>query len=354
MIKERTIGLSVIVDIGAIRSNIQKIRQKTGKKILLMIKAEAYGHGTLGLVHKLQDAVDAFGVADTEEGAKLIECGCKKPILITCDYENPVSIVKYGFTPFVFTKAQIAELSKAADLYNRTIKVHIKAESGMGRFGTQNAEMSKALAIIIANTNRVRLTGIATHYSSGDKENVIRQNAIFREHIFEVERVSGRLLRHSASTLAALNTGGIYDMLRIGIGAYGYGGGLTPAMKIVSRIIAINRLGEGACAGYDNIYCAEAAKDIAIISGGYADGISRSYVGGYVSIRATAHRIVAVCMDSFIVELSRPCRLGDEVEILYPDNSAQDLAKHSLTIPYEILTSFKGRIKRIYNDTESE
>ncbi len=335
------------------RSNILKIKRATNKKFLLMVKADAYGHGLKELVPRIQSEVDAYGVADTNEAEALLDAGACKPILITGEYDNAYAVVKYGFTPFVFLKTHIEELSAAAKAANKTINAHIKTDTGMGRFGSHLASYSKAIAIAAFTLGNVRISGIATHYASGSAKDIAVQSAMFRAHIFETEQVAGRLLRHAASTYPSLLTGGMYDMLRIGLGAYGYGAGLTPVMSVSSKILAVKHLREGESAGYGGIFYAERDTFVAIIGGGYADGISRAYRGANVRIRNRLHKIAAVCMDNFIVELSFPCKVGDIAEILFPAQGAVALAKWAKMLPYEVLTAFRGRIKRIY-DKERE
>lgn len=315
---------------------------------MLMLKADAYGHGIQQLVPLIQNEVDAFGVADTDEGISLLQCGAKKPILITGEYDKPDVIVKYGFTPFVFRNKHIEELSRFAYKAGKQIKAHLIVDTGMNRFGTYSIANSKTVAYKALFSKSVKLTGIATHYVSGNIDDIKRQNKIFGAHIKSIENICGRLLRHAASTAAAISTKGIYDMLRVGLGAYGYGKGLNPVMKVNSSIAAIRWLNTGEKAGYNGIYCAPTSTYIAIVKGGYSDGIKRGYIGHRVRIRNSLHKIVAICMDNFIVELSRPCLVGDLVEIVYSDNAIA-LAEHNNTIVYEILTSFQGRIKRIYN-----
>lgn len=336
------------------RSNIRKIKKATGKKFLLMVKADAYGHGIKELVPLIKSEVDAFGVADTTEGITVLEAGADKPILVTGEYDNASTVVKYGFTPFVFSKTHITDLSLAANAAKKAIKAHIKADSGMGRFGSSSACVSEALALFAANTERIAITGIATHYASGELKDIKAQAERFREHITATERVAGRLLRHAASTASSLSAGGLYDMLRVGLGAYGYGGGLTPVMRASGKVIAVKKLFAGETSGYGGIYSAEHDTDIAIVGGGYADGISRAYIGLEVRIRGKLHRIVAVCMDNFIVELHAPCRTGDIAEIIYQGQGADKLAAQAGTITYEVLTAFRGRIERIIYDGKRE
>ncbi len=311
-----------------------------------MVKADAYGHGVQGLVPRVTGFVDCFGVASCDEGVELCKLGITKPILITSEFDNAKSIVMHSFTPFVFSKEHINQLQQEAKKYNKIIKVHLKADCGMGRFGTQKPLQSSELATYIKSMPNLKLTGIASHYSICEKENIAMHNIHFREHIFAVERLAGRLLRHSAATATALCTKGMYDMVRVGIGAYGYGEKMTPAMTIESRIIAVKKMYKGDIIGYNRVYLNKDMQ-IAVVSGGYADGIMRGYVGNYVTIRGKRHKIISVCMDSFVCALDCPCEVGDKVIIL-ENKDANAFANHNKTICYEVLTSFKGRIKRIY------
>lgn len=324
--------MNCIVKIGTLRKNLKRLEYP----FALMVKANAYGHG-LELVKKTQDLAYAYGVATEEEGIKLRKI-TSKPILITApNIKMSAMYEQFGLTPMVSSPVQLLAINEAS---NGSVKVHLKIDTGMGRFGCKTLKETKTMITLTQKLPKVTVSGICTHFSSA--ANAENQSRIFDRHIELAENYTGRLLRHAAAS--GTQSTDKYDMRRIGYSAY------ANVMKVVSEIASIKTLRKGERAGYNGVYEATKKTDIAVVYGGYADGIPRNCSGYFVKIRNKKHKIVAVCMDIFIVELSCVCSVGDEVTVVNGLKSLENLAENTGKIPYELYVGFSGRCKFTYEE----
>ncbi len=318
------------VKLSTLRKNVKKLEYP----VALMVKANAYGHG-MPLVKAVSDLVTAFGVATECEGVRLREY-TDKPILITApDIRMSALYDRYALTPMV---SDVCHLIAINDYSTKSVRVHLKVDSGMGRFGCKTLKDTSKMIMVSKRLSRVEISGICTHFSSAEaKESEVRQ---FDKHIDFAERHLGRLLRHAAAS--GTSKGDKYDMRRIGFTAY------SDVLTVTTRIALVKTLRAGERAGYNGIYEAKNKTRIAIVYGGYADGIPRNSLGYKVRIRDKYHPIVAVCMDTFIVELNCIAEVGDEVTIIKGLKSVSALAEASGKIPYEIYVGLTGRCKFEY------
>lgn len=301
-----------------------------------MVKANAYGHG-LGIIDGVDDLVTAYGVATEDEGVNLRSL-TNKPILVTCpDHKKAVLTVKYGLTSLVGNEKQIKALSLASD---KPIVAHLKVDSGMSRFGAINVSQTVDNCLYAKRLGNVLIKGIATHFSSASA--LAKEASRFDKHVQAAESYLGRLLRHASASSTALLTD--YDMLRIGYSAY------VGAMKVFSNVAEVKTVKKGSSVGYGKKYVADKDVKIAVVYGGYADGVSRKSIGYKVTINGKKHKIIAVCMDVFIVELTCKAKVGDDVTIIGSNADVEKLANITNCIPYEIYVGFAGRCKLEYEN----
>lgn len=324
--------MDCIVKIGQLRKNLKKYTTPTA----LMVKANAYGHG-MELIKKTNDLVTAYGVATEEEGLKIRQY-TDKPILITAPSPRWASLYStYGFTPMVSNPLFLVALN---DCSKSVVKTHLKVDTGMGRFGVKTLKETRNMIKIAEKLNKVEISGICTHFSSLGK--AVEQMEIFDKHIELAESYLGRLLTHAAASgTVSVDK---YDLRRVGFSAY------ANVMTVKSRIMSVKTLKKGEQAGYDGVFEAKAKTKIAVVSGGYADGIPRNSIGFAVKIRNKKHKIVAVCMDIFIVQLSETCELDDEVTIINGMKSLEELSSITGKIPYELYVGFHGRCNLLYEN----
>lgn len=313
--------LTCTVDISRILYNLSFYT----KPALLMVKANAYGLGE-GLIRHLDAHVAGYGVATVAEGAR-VRALSQKPILLVAPWGESQGIVDHALTPLVGSEQQLRSLVAL----RQPIVAHLKVDSGMHRFGVENAEGVLRL-VDLAGGSQVCFRGIGTHFASTATAEVQRKR--FGACVSIAEQRLGRLLRHAEATSTGLDAH--YDMLRIGMGAYQH------AVRLCSRVLAVRRLRGGDCAGYDGVFVAPCDGVLAVVAGGYADGIDRRLVGHRVRIGSRLCPIVAVCMDVCMVWCGEPVAVDTAVEIL------GDVAMPATLSPYEIYTSLRCRCKICY------
>ena len=324
------------IDVDRLISNIRTLSTKYPYRCLV-VKANAYGHG-YDIARYVENEVDYLAVATADEGAILRDIGISIPILVLAvDSRDTSTIVDCHLTPVVYTLSHIEGLP-------RGYEVHIKVDSGMHRYGLPPADLVGYTSELIDRGLVVR--GVCTHIYS--TYSIPSQVEIFGEACDSISSICPSIIRHLSST-GSVGTGG--DMLRLGIGAYTH----STVMRVSMQVLNIQRVMAGDTAGYDGVFRAERDSVVAIVSGGYADGIRRREIGrGYVSYLGHRLKIVGVCMDCTIVDVTDiDVSVGDEVWYLSGEVDLQDIANRQDTIPYEILTSFGVRAKRRYYENSS-
>lgn len=317
-----------------IRTNVLARNLYELNKPIFMVKANCYGHG-LGIVPAVEKHVTAFGVATEGEGCRLREY-TNKPILVTSPcIDNANTYSRFAFTPLVGS----LDISRKIAYYNRSIKLHIKVDCGMGRFGFNS---SRDLERFCTNAKRLNfnIKGIGSHIPSFQSKELCKTR--FREYIKVAECSFGRLLRHIEASSTFMDRE--FDIQRIGLNAY------KNAMCLESRIAYIKSVNIGDTVGYDHIYTVRSKESIAVVYGGYADGIPRSAVGYEVKVNGKPCEIVAVCMDVFMIRLSGRCGVGDRVEILSSFEDVERLSYQSGRITYEIFTGIGRRCRFVYKE----
>lgn len=357
------------ININSLKYNIEVLKGYIGPyvKFMAVVKANAYGHGLKEIAVHL-DNVDGFGVANVEEGVILRELNIRKPILIMGDIfpEDIEEIIKYDITPSV-SNLEIARLiSRYGEKEDKEIPIHIKVDTGMGRFGFLPEELLRVMDEILT-LNNLKLEGIFSHFSTAgtDKEYVDLQFRRFLELISTLERKKIFFsIRHIANSPAVLfHTYTTMDMVRVGIAMYGINPiemdnpiELLPVMSLKSKILTIREIPNNWSVGYDRTFISEKPMRIGIIPIGYGDGIPFQLSNkGYFLVRGKRAPILGrICMDYTIIDLTNipEAKLEDEVIIIGNQGeksiSANEIAKRCGEIPYSIITRLKGRIKRIY------
>lgn len=337
-----------------------------GRKILAVVKADAYGHGVVPVARRLQaDGVDGFGVALAEEGIELREAGIDRAILVLNGISGGAhrDIIAAGLTPVLYeiSEANAFEMVSAG----RPIDVHLKVDTGMGRLGVPLGELSEFLREL-RRFPSIRIAGLMTHLSTADSdpEYVAEQLAGFAQARGLVRRFG-----HEPSVLHVANSAALFrhpethfDWVRPGLALYGYPGSdtvdapLRHALRWRTEVLRLRTLQAGESVGYGRSFCASAETLLATIPVGYGDGLLRSASNrGQVLIRGVRCPIVGnIAMDLTTVDVSAVpgVAIGDETLLLGEQNGAvldaRDLAVAAGTIPYEVLTNVSRRVPRIY------
>ena len=338
---------------------------KPSTKMLILVKANAYGHGAVEFASMMEEAgADYLAVAYPVEGIELRKAGIRTPVMVLTagtDFFN--EIIDNGLEPGIPNMYTLKALCEVLD--SRGIKrfpVHIKLDTGMHRLGFMTSEIQE-LVDFLAGTDTVEVKSIYSHLAAAeDPANdafTEGQVAMFRQNADTISASLGyRPLYH------ILNSAGIerfpqyqFDMVRLGIGIYGISAldnvKLAPVASFKCKILQIKHLKpEDGTIGYGRCgQVAPSGTDIAIIPVGYADGIDRHLGNGHCSFMLNGHRVPTIgniCMDMCMLDITGvPAEVGDTVTVFGEEPTASELASILGTIPYEIFTSIPRRIERI-------
>ncbi len=368
------------IDMDALEHNYHVLRRQVGEnaKFMGIVKADAYGHGAVRIARKLEQlGAEYLGVSNIEEAQELRHHDITLPILLL------------GYTPSELTELLIdcnltqdvpsLEVAKAysqqAQELGKTLKVHIKLDTGMGRMGFVCAEpqFEESLAEIleVLALPNLAFEGIFTHFSVSDEPETQRpytalQFARFHSMIEAVEDQSGYTfpLHHCC------NSGGVFyypqyawDLCRPGIALYGHEPadshlGLRPVMRLKSAVGPIKAYDEDTSISYGRTYKTNRAQHIGILPIGYADGLLRCLSGKWSVMTAYGAAPICgrICMDMCMVDLTDlpQVQTGDTVEVFGIEQTADAMAAVAETISYEINCDVSKRVPRIYLEQGKE
>jgi len=360
------------MDLGALENNLGVVRGRApGCKVLAVVKADAYGHGAVEVSWRLVKAgVEMLGVALVREAAELRGAGVTVPIVLLGGIfpEQAADVVGLGLTPVVYTSAIARALSEEAVGQDKSVPVHVKVDTGMGRLGLPPGEVH-ALIEETASLPGLEPEGLMTHLSDVEGDGgafAEHQVGLFRGLIESLGDKGIRLpLLHAAGSAAVASyTPALFNLVRPGLMLYGCnpldapggGEGLRAVMSVRTRVMYVKRVGGGVPIGYDRAYHTKTPSVIATLPIGYADGFMRSLSNsGEVLIRGRRCPVVGnVCMDLVMVDVTGAgdVAVGDEAVIVgrqgEEEISADDVAGAAGTISYEILCGFRARMPRVY------
>ena len=361
------------VDLGNIEHNYRAIRAALprGCRFLGVVKADAYGHGALAVAHRLQTiGADYLAVSCLDEALELRQGGVTMPILILghTPAAYTETLIDYRITQTVSALAKAKEYSLEAARLGRTLKVHIKLDTGMSRLGflCAGGHFEQGVANVAESCALPGLDaeGIYTHFAVSDETGedcaayTREQFRLFTDVIAALARRGVRFqLRHCANSGAVVSyPETALDMVRPGLLLYGYGDpdgrlGLRPCMRLVTTVSTIKHYESGTSVSYGRRFVTERHTRMGVLAIGYADGLPRLlsnrccfWAGGEAPQRGS------ICMDMCMVDLTDlpQAAVGDEVEIFGPHNDINTLAAAAQTIPYELLCAVSKRVPRIY------
>lgn len=365
------------VDLDAIRYNMEHMyaNLKTGTKMIGVIKTDGYGHGAVPIGRELEklDYVFGYAVATAEEALILRHAGLTKPILIL-GYTFPYcyeELIQQEIRPAVFRQDTIDELAACAAKHHKTVKVHVKVDTGMTRVGIRPDESGLAFLDKVLHTEGIELEGIFTHFARADetdKSCARKQLDRFRKFIRQIEET----FDYSIPVKHCSNSAGIVelpeanmDVVRAGITLYGLWPSdevsrnivpLKPALALKSHIVYIKEVDKDVAISYGGTYVTPKQMRVATIPVGYGDGFPRGLSNkGYVLIRGRKAPILGrVCMDQFMVSVEDipDAQEGDEVTLIGADGAEQitmeELGELSGRFNYELACDLGKRIPRVY------
>ncbi|MBD5092352.1 MAG: alanine racemase [Clostridiales bacterium] len=327
-----------------IRRNVRRIKAQSAAKLLLMVKADAYGHGLLEVARSTENEVDAFGVATVDEGVRLRSSGISKDILtlIWAAHELEEGVA-HRLTLALSNETQLArivDLLENGKAKPQDIRLHIALDSGMHRLGFCESELDGVLSKL--KECGVEIEGAYSHL----RVRSMRQISAFDRMCAAVRRYYPNAIRHLAASHSIPCKRLHYDMVRLGIAAY------HGAMRVVSEVVAARHVSKGEFVSYGN-FKLERDTNTAVIFGGYADGVCREHPSD-VYIRGRRCRVLGrVCMDMCIVDCGDFLpNIGEEVALVDGERILE-VAKQRRSIEYTVMTCWHGRVERIYENDES-
>jgi alanine racemase len=366
----------VEIDLSAIKHNIELIRARTKGRIMMAIKADAYGHGaeTVGRFVQERSLVDMLGVSCIEEGIQLRKAGVRLPILdfglITPTQEDIDAVFSYDILPTLVDLSLMEALVQGARRWNRSIAVHIKTDTGMGRLGLPPEKTLKVIEHIAA-LREITISGLYTHFPVSDvpgsefTESQIRQFIELSNKLASMKIDVG--LRHCANSGAIINhRASFMDMVRPGILCYGLYPSedmpkeldVRPAMTLKTALMFFKRVKKGTGISYGLTYRPERDTNIATIPIGYADGYPRALSNtSKVFIAGKTYPVVGrICMDQALIDLGDDTYpVGQEVIMFGPDTiTAATVASWCGTIAYEVTCDMSRRVPRKYSENAPE
>ena len=370
------------IDLDAMTYNLEHIKKnlKPGTKIIAVLKADGYGHGAVPLGKRIQQDPSVWGiaVATVEEGIELREAGITSPILILgyTYQEDYQKIVDMDFRPAVFKKSMAQELSKAAVRARKTLKIHIKIDTGMTRIGYRNVETDVPEILEISRLPGIEVEGIFTHFARADETDIAPariQYEKFQEFLHALEEKGLSIpMKHCSNSAGIIRMQEAnLDAVRAGIILYGLYPSpeveqepvpLKPLMSLRSHIAYITPVEPGVEISYGGIFTTTRKTRVATIPVGYADGYARRLSNkGSVLIRGKRAPILGrVCMDQFMVDVTDipEARELDQVTLLGRDQkdciTMEELGDLSGRFNYEFACCISKRVPRVYRETKQK
>ena len=367
----------VRVDLAAIRSNFDALKGILAPetKTMAIVKANAYGHGSVRVARELEGKADYFAVAALEEAMELRENGIKTPVLILA-YTSPSQyeeLINNDIATTIYSLDEAKLLSGTAEKLGKKAVIHIAVDTGMGRIGFFDNEESIGTIEKISELPFIEIEGIFTHFACADmsdKTSAFSQKERFDKFISMLESRNINIpIKHASNSAAIIDLDCRYDMVRMGIALYGLYPSdeidtdriaLTPAMEVVSHVIHIKDVEPGTGISYGHTYVTAEKRRIATDCIGYADGFNRAFSNkGYVLINGRKAPITGrVCMDQIIVDVTDidDVRVGDDVIIMGESCgaviTAEGLGEMCGSFNYEVVCTFMPRVTRVYYDND--
>ncbi|PHQ30700.1 alanine racemase [Leeuwenhoekiella nanhaiensis] len=354
------------IDLNALAHNYNYLRSKLrpGVKMLAVVKAYAYGSESVAVAKKLEElGVDYFAVAYASEGIRLREAGIETPILVLHpQIESFASIIEHCLEPSMYSFRVLKAFIELAEAQNlKGYPVHIKFNTGLNRLGFKDVNEAEILQYL-KETEAIKVKSLFSHLVASEDLNekrfTLQQIEDFKSHATHMTQGLGyKPWLHQSNTSAIINyPDAQFDMVRSGIGLYGYGNTpeedlqLKPVATLKTIISQIHEIAVGETVGYNRAHTAARKERTATLPLGHADGISRAYGKGrgYVMINGKKAPIIGnVCMDMIMVNVTKiDCEEGDEVLIFGKGASAVALSARIKSIPYELITAVSQRVAR--------
>ena len=364
------------IDLSALKHNFEYASKRIGRKVICVLKADAYGHGAVECGLYLQKCgAYMFAVAALTEAVAMRKSGITIPIMIL-GYTSPEYaeiLSDFDVEQAIVDEEHAIAMNKAAAKLNKKVKVHIALDTGMSRIGIyaqKNHTAAADAAERIYRMSNLDVVGMFTHFAAADEPDQAEYTMFqYRNFSIVYNRLIERGIRikncHVSNSAAILNSPIHFDSIRLGISLYGMypdskpvkDGPLKPVMSLKARVTQTRTLPQGATISYGRTFTTRRTTHTAVISAGYADGFSRRLSNkATVTINGKRYpQIGRICMDVCMADVTdgydEPggVRAGDEVTIIGDGGmSAEEAAQIVGTINYELTCLITNRVKRIY------
>ncbi|AWL40132.1 MULTISPECIES: alanine racemase [Streptomyces] len=370
------------IDLAALRANVRVLRERaSGAQLMAVVKSDGYGHGAVPCARAAQEAGAAWlGTATPQEAFALREAGIGGRLM--CWLWTPGGpwreAVEADIDVSVSAMWALREVVAAATAAGRTARVHLKADTGLGRNGCQPADWPELVSAARAaeEAGALRIVGLWSHFACADEPghpSIEAQLTVFRDMVAYAEKEGVRPeVRHIANSPATLTVPeSHFDLVRTGIAVYGLSPspelgtpadlGLRPVMTLSASVALVKEVPPGHGISYGHHYTTSAETTLALVPVGYADGVPRHASGrGPVLIDGTVRTIAGrVAMDQFVVDLGGDTPEPGARAVLFGpgdqgEPGAEDWAAAADTIVYEIVTRIGGRVPRIHLNAAPE
>jgi alanine racemase len=356
----------VEINLQNLEKNIRNAREKLrNKKLLAVVKADAYGHGAVAVSSRATAmGIDFLGVGIVEEGIELRNAGIQTPIIILAQElkERCGEIVLFNLIPTVCSRDFLESLEREGERQNKKVSIFIKVDTGMGRYGVSADEFIYFIKQI-KNMNSIELAGVMSHFPVADSDKEFTHGQVNKFN--ELMKVSSSLgieipvksMANSAAFLLYENS--LFNMVRLGLLLYGISpvedinpSGYEPVMTVKSKISFIKTIPPGHSVSYSRTFIADKPTTVATVPLGYADGYDRALSNkGWMMVHGEKAPVIGnVTMDTTMIDVThiQEAKIGDEVIVMNKFVSAWDIAKTIGTIPYEIVSRMGKRLPRLY------
>ncbi len=345
------------VDLKKIKQNINSIKSnlKAKQNFCLVAKADAYGLGAKKVCIATNDLVDCFAVSSKAEFFDIKRCVTKPILLLDPVYENITILAK---NKAVFCVSNFDSLDKIlADAERHKPQkyiIEIAINTGMNRFGFSTLNEIDEILQKIKKVQNISIFGVFSHYfeANSQKFEKLQTKRFLKIKNYICKKLNNKQLYFHISASSFAEKDVCFDMVRVGLFSYSFR--QNDAVRLTSKIIDFKDLKRCDTAGYNRQFTSKTKTKLAVVAIGYADGLFRKIVEkGYVLIGDKFAKIVAICMDCILVDVTNiDCKICDEVVLLGSTKNCQificDMAAWCDTIEYEILTHISKRVKRKY------
>jgi len=362
------------IDLDAIAENVEAFLQHVGSEVEVMavVKANAYGHGAVQVARaSLGAGAKRLAVHRAIEGVELRQAGIKAPVLLM-GYTPPDGarlVIDWQLTPSLTSMEFARALSAQASAAGVIQPVHVKIDTGMGRYGLMPEEAVDFLQTV-SQLPGLFLEGLFTHFATADwtdQTYVRQQMEVFKRVLHAVQQAGIEVsVVHAANSAAAMYLPEAhFNLVRIGVALYGLhpsseqppGFAIRPALSLKSRVSRVRQLPPDYGVSYGRTYVTDRPTLAALVPVGYGDGYSRSLSNrGIVLVREQRAAVIGrVCMDQFVVDISRisGAQQDDEVVVIGAQGkeriTAEEVASLAGTINYEVTTALLPRVVRVYH-----